>query len=455
MSRDDHPMDAARSDRARELALVDETFDRLFPICRSITGPGLRESLEILGEHLPLSVESVASGTEVFDWKIPPEWRLREAWVEDPTGARLADFRQSNLHVVNYSAPVDRELPLEELRPHLHSIPELPDAVPYVTSYYQRNWGFCLPHRTVERLPEGTYRAHVDSEFVPGTLDIGQAVLAGESEREVLVSSYLCHPSLANNELSGPLVLMLLYRRIARWPRRRFSYRFLLNPETIGSIVFLWKHGDELRQTLRAGIVLTCLGGPSGSLSYKTTRRETADLDLLVDHLNAFDGAGIRKRPFTPVSGSDERQFCSPGFDLPVAQLARTVYGEYDGYHNSLDTKEFMGIERLVESADAIERLLLAFEQAGRFLNQNPHGEPQLGRRDLYPNVNRRETWSRSSDTMLDEREFLNAALTVLNYSDGRHSMIDIANRLEQPIHRLGPVIERLEEAGLLAGGTS
>lgn len=189
-------------------------------------------------------------------------------------------------------------------------------------------------------------------------------------------------------------------------------------------------------------------------MSYKSTRREDADLDLLVEHLNRYADAGIRRRPFTPVSGSDERQFCSPGFDLPVGQVARTVYGDYDGYHNSLDTKEFMGIEPLVASAEAIEQLLRAFEIAGRFVNQSPHGEPQLGRRELYPNVNRRETWSRSSDTLLDERHFLNAVLTVLNYSDGEHSMIEIANRMELPIDRLAPVIERLEECGLLAGGT-
>ena len=292
---------------------------------------------------------------------------------------------QSNLHVVSYSEPVDRQLSLDELRPHLHSIPKLPQAIPYVTSYYRRTWGFCLPHATLERLPAGTYHALIESEFVDGHVVLGSCVLPGESAGEVLLSSYLCHPSLANNELSGPLVLWGLYRRLAAWPRRRFTYRFLLNPETIGSLCYLWLHGSEMRERMVAGLVLTCLGGPSPTLSYKASRRGDSLLDRTVQYLREETSLAIQRRPFDPTSGSDERQYGSPGFNLPVGQMARTVYNTYPGYHNSLDTKEFMGIGPLVESINEIEALLATLELAGTFRNLSPYGEPQLGKRRPVP----------------------------------------------------------------------
>ncbi len=434
-----------------DVSLADELFDRLFPICRSITGPGLRASLDILGEVIPLERESIPSGTGVFDWVVPREWRIRSARLTGPDGEVLADFAQTNLAVVNYSVPVDRELSLEELEPHLHSLPELPDAIPYVTSYYRENWGFCLPHRVRERLRPGTYRAFIDSELVDGQLDWGHAILPGESRREILLSSYLCHPSLANNELSGPIVLALLWRRLSRWPRRRYTYRFVLAPETIGSLCYLFRHGDELRERLAAGIVLTCLGGPTRALSWKRTRREDTLLDRVVERLAEEAPEDWEIRPFTPAHGSDERQYGSPGFALPVGQLARTVYGTYEGYHNSLDDKSFMGIETLVDSAARIEGLLRLFELAGPWVNLRPHGEVQLGRRGLYPTMNGPATRSLSSDAVADGRVLLERILHVLSWSDGTRDVAWIAARAGCRMADLEAPVARLEEEGLLA----
>lgn len=429
--------------------MLDGLFDELNPILRSITGPGLERSLAILSRHMPLEVETVPSGTQVFDWEVPPEWHLTRAQLIAPDGRTIADTARNNLHIVHYSEPVDRMVLREELESHLHSLPDLPDAVPYVTSYYQRNWGFSIPHRVRERLSPGQYRVLIESRFLSGGVPFGQCVLPGESGQEIVITSYLCHPSLANNELSGPLVLAALYRAIGGWTRRRFTYRFVLHPETIGSLCYLHRYGEHLRAHMTAGLVLTCLGGPEQSLSYELSRTGNSLLDRTV--LAGAGANGIRIREFDPTHGSDERQYCSPGFNLPVGQMARTIYGQYAGYHNSLDTKDFMGIDRLVDSAGRIERLLQTVEIAGYFHNLSPYGEPQLGKRGLYPNVNGASTWNDSSDCKMDGRTFLNRLLTVLNYSDGQHAMIDIAAKSGCPVEEYRPVIEKLEAAGLLA----
>jgi aminopeptidase-like protein len=428
--------------------LLDSLFDELFPILRSISGPGLRRSLDILARHMPLETEVVPTGTRVFDWEVPPEWHMRSARLTGPNGRTIADASVSSLHVLNYSAAVDTVLSREALERHLHSLPALPDAIPYVTSYYNRNWGFCLSHTARQSLPPGDYRAVIDSEFVMGGIPVAHCVLPGESAAEVLLSSYLCHPSLANNELSGPLVLLGLYRRLAAWPRRRYSYRFVINPETIGSLCYLYHQADHLRRHMAYGMVLTCVGGPQANLSYKMSRRGDSVLDLVM--LARAEAGRARVREFDPTSGSDERQYCSPGFNLPMGQIARTIYGEYDGYHNSLDDKAFMSIESLVKSVDEIESLLKTAEIAGHFRNQSPFGEPQLGRRGLYPTVNSAATWQKSNDTLLDARTFLNRLLTVLNYSDGRHSILDIAAKADLSVEDFRTVVERLEETGLL-----
>lgn len=431
-------------------ARLNDLFDRLFPICRSISGQGLRESFDILSEYLPLEIDGIDSGTKVFDWTVPQEWNIRSARLTGPDGEVIADFERSNLEVMNYSSPVDTELSLDQLKPHLHSIERLPDAVPYVTSYYERDWGFCLPHRTYERLREGTYKASIESEFLDGAVNFGHCLIAGETHNEIVLSSYLCHPSLANNELGGPLVLAELFQRIKHWKRRRYSYRFILAPETIGSLCYLYRHGQSLQSSMVAGMVINCIGGTSDTLSYKLSRRGDSLLDRTVLSLKSLGLLPIDIRPFDPTHGSDERQYCSPGFDLPMSQISRVAYGTYDGYHNSLDTKDFMGIDNLIDSADKIEQLLLAIENAGPFENLSPYGEPQLGQRGLYPMRNTPTNRQQSTDTKLDGREFLDRILYVLNYSDGRHDMLDIANKCHCSVLDLAPVIETLEAQGLL-----
>ena len=431
--------------------VLNQLFDELFPICRSITGPGICDSLAIVAKHLPLTMHRFPTGTRVFDWEVPPEWHIRAARLTGPDGKNIADFTRTNLAVMNFSEPVDKRLPLEALRPHLYTLPDLPDTTPYVTSYYRKNWGFCLPQEQADRLGPGMYHALIDAEHVDGHLQLGEAVIEGESDQEILLSTYLCHPSLANNELSGPLTMVDIYRRLSSWPRRHFTYRFVIAPETIGSLAYLSLRGDHLRDTVVGGLVLTCTGGPAPGLSYKTSRRENAQMDLLVAHLQRQEALKVDIRPFDPTDGSDERQYCSPGFNLPIGQMARTTYGTYDGYHNSRDDKAFMGIDPVIATAAAVEGLLHAFEWSGRFLNLSPHGEPQLGKRNLYPNVNSEDTREDSTDALTDKRTFLNRLLTILSYSDGEHSMLWIADRLHCSVSELVPVVERLIREDLLA----
>lgn len=447
-----------RMTRQDELKQMELLFDRLFPICRSITGPGLRKSLAILSEYLPLEIFSTQTGTKVFDWEIPQEWHIREAWLKGPDGKKIIDFSNSNLHVINYTEPVNRKIMFEELEPHLYTLPHLPDAIPYVISYYKKRWGFCLPHRVYEQLPKkGEYHAYIDADFTEGELNTAHAILPGETEEEVLISSYVCHPSLANNELSGPITAAFLYRRLAQWKKRRFTYRFVFVPETIGSVAYLYKFGKELKRKLHGGLVLTCIGGKGSNgeqlpLSYKQSRQEQSPIDKIVTHLFEKEKLLGNVRPFTPLFGSDERQYCSPGFNLPVGQMARAVYGAYQGYHNSLDTKEFMTIEALQQSVDELEQLFQALELDGYYVNQNPYGEVKLDKRNLYPDMNGPSVWGRSNNTVLDGRTLLNYVLMVLNYTDGKHTLAQIADKYGCSLFELEQVVHILKEQGLLTG---
>ena len=434
--------------RSQEYALLNEVFDELFPLLRSISGPGIEKSYEIIGRHMPVEVFGVPSGTQVFDWVTPPEWHCRSATLTGPDGEIICDLKVSNLHVVNYSECVDKKLSLEDLQSHLHSLPDLPDAVPYVTSYYNRTWGFCLTQQQRGGLKDGVYHAKIDSDFRSGRIPLAHSKLPGKSEREIVLSSYLCHPSLANNELSGPLVLLGLYLRIAQWPERQHSFRFILNPETIGSLCYLHLHGEDLMEKMDAGLVLTCLGGP-GKISYKKSRRENSIVDRLAEHW-VDRGESIDVRRFTPAGGSDERQYCSPGFNLPVGQFARAIYGDYDGYHNSLDTKEFMTIDALIDSIDELELFVRELDQAGAWINLSPFGEPQLGKRGLYPNINSASTWQTSSDEVFDGRVVLERILSVLSYSDGTNDLVDISRNCGCGVKELLPVVNRLQEEGIL-----
>ncbi len=430
-------------------------FNQLYPICRSITGPGIRESLEILAEHMPLHIEAVPSGSKVLDWTVPEEWELISARLIGPDGEVVVDTSHSNLHVLNFSEPFTGEMELDELQGHLYSVDELPNAIPYVTSYYVPRWGFCLSKEKRDTLQPGKYKVEINTKKYPGELNYAWAELQGESEEVVLVTSYLCHPSMANNELSGPLGLLRVYHELEKIKKRRFTYRFLLIPETIGSITYLAKNGEELSPKLFSGLVLTCLGGPGKRLSFKMSRRdwigEPSPIDTLARHLADFQSDDFAVRDFTPTGGSDERQFCSPGFNLPMAQAARTIYGDYAAYHTSLDDLQFMTIEAVERSASLIAATLQAMECCSvRFRNKQPFGEPQLGRRNLYPSINGPMTNQFSTDIAKDGRRALDNLLCVLSLADGERTLLEIAEHIDRSVLELVPIVRHLEKESMM-----
>lgn len=425
--------DAPSPDLGREMmGLVEE----LYPICRSITGDGVRETLRRVAEHIPLQVREVPTGTRVLDWKIPEEWNIREAWIEGPDGDYVVDFDDHNLHVVGYSQPVDREMSLEELRPHLHTLPTHPDWIPYRTSYYTDDWGFCLRHRKLEALEEGRYRVYIDAGLEEGTLTYGECHLPGETKDEVLVSTHCCHPSLANDNLSGIAVATTLAREIEAGPGRRYSYRFVFVPATIGAIAWLAANEGGAVRRVRHGLVLAGVGDP-GPPTYKRSRRGTAPVDRAAEHVLRHRG-GSRVRDFTPY-GYDERQYCSPGFDLPVGCLMRTPHGEYPEYHTSADDPSFLEPDSLADSLDLCRQVFDILETDGRYRNLQPKGEPQLGRRGLY---------RRKGGPSLPG--FETALLWVLNLSDGDHSLLDIAQRSDLSFAAIREAADALQDADLL-----
>lgn len=386
-----------------------------FPICRSITGDGVRQTLAKIRERIPLEIHEVPSGTPVFDWTVPREWNLRDAWVKGPDGRKVIDFQRSNLHVLNYSVPVHAKLPLEELKKHLFTLPDKPDLIPYRTSYYREAWGFCLAHREMLALPEGEYEARIDSTLADGSLTYGELFLPGETEREVLFSCHVCHPSLCNDNLSGIAVMTWLAGEMAQRPRR-YSYRFLFIPGTIGSITWLARNEERARR-IDHGLVAANLGDP-GRFHYKRSRRGAAEIDRAVYHVLKTSGEDFGFEEFVPF-GYDERQYCSPGFDLAVGSLTRTPYGRYPEYHTSADDLELVRPEALEGSLATYLQVVQALEGNRRYLSLNPKCEPQLGRRGLYRTI--------GGDDAGRSREL--ALLWVLNLSDGRHGLLDIAER--------------------------
>ena len=411
----------------------------LYPICRSITGDGVRRTLEIVHREVGgLEVHEVPTGTQVLDWTVPREWNVRDAWVADAAGERVIDFQASNLHLVSYSAPVRATMPLAELKQHLFTLPDQPDLVPYRTSYYAERWGFCASQRLVDGLPDGDYEVCVDTTLADGHLTYGEHLVEGRSSDEVLVSCHVCHPSLANDNLSGIAVASRLARLLAQGPRPRYSYRFLFIPGTIGSITWLARNEDHLDR-VRHGLVLSGVGDPGG-FTYKRSRRGDAEIDRVVAHVLGRSGRPHRVVDFSPY-GYDERQFCSPGFDLPVGRLSRTEFATYPEYHTSADDLDLVGPAQLQESLELCMEVVGVLEGNRRYLNLRPTGEPQLGRRGLYGQIGGR------SDA--EERQM--AMLWVLNQSDGRMSLLEVAERSGLPFALLAEVAATLEEAGLLA----
>jgi aminopeptidase-like protein len=414
-------------------ALVTE----LYPICRSITGDGLRQTLGILRRTAPLAVREVPTGTPVLDWTVPKEWNIRDAYVANGKGERVIDFRRSNLHVVNYSTPVRATMPLSELRPRLHSLPERPDWIPYRTSYYQEDWGFCLAHRDLERLSEGTYEVVIDSTLADGSLSYGELSLPGERPEEVLLSCHACHPSLANDNLSGLALLAILARELARMSPLRYSYRFLFVPGTIGSIAWL-SQNEEAAARVRHGLVVACVGD-AGPLTYKKSRRGDAEIDRAAGHVLRQAGKPHSVLDFSPY-GYDERQYCSPGFNLPVGSLTRTPHGRYPEYHTSADDLGLVRPESLADSLEAYLGVLAIVEGNDRYRNLHPKGEPQLGRRGLY----------RAMGGFPNPGDLQMAMLWVLNQSDGGPSLLDVADRSGLPFDTIRTAADRLVEHGLL-----
>jgi aminopeptidase-like protein len=408
----------------------------LYPICRSITGDGLRATLRRIAQDVPLTLHEVPTGTPVLDWTVPREWNIRDAYVANARGERVIDFRRSSLHVLNYSTPVRRRMTLAELRPHLHAMPAHPDWVPYRTSYYQEAWGFCLTQRQLDALPDGEYDVVIDSSLEPGHLTYGEWVLPGRTTDEVLLSCHSCHPSLANDNLSGIAVATALARWLAASPRR-LTYRLLFIPGTIGSITWLARN-DAVIPRIKHGLVLSCVGD-AGAPTYKRSRRGDALVDRAVEHVLATSGAPYRVRDFVPY-GYDERQYCSPGFDLPVGCFMRTPNGEYPEYHSSADNLDLVRPASLLASYETLIAVLEVLEGDGRFVNLNPKGEPQLGRRGLY---------QQTGGTSLPGFEM--ALLWVLNYSDGSRSLLDIAQRAGMPFATIRGAADALRTAGLLA----
>ena len=412
----------------------------LFDVPRSLTGDGVRRTLGYFREHLDaLQIHEVPSGTSAFDWEVPDEWNVHEAYIIAPDGEKICDFDERNLHLVGYSTPVEKTVSLDELQQHLHSIPEQPDAIPYVTSYYQKRWGFCLSHRRRKALKPGQYQVVIRSTLEPGHMTYGDAIIEGESDEEILFSTNICHPSMASNELSGPAVACALARWLKSLDERRYTYRFVFCPETIGAIYYLSEHLDEMQQKTAAGFQLTCCGDrrtysliPSREGNTLADRVARHVLDM---HVGDYDAYSFLER------GSDERQYCSPRVDLPVVSITRSKYRNYPEYHTSFDNLDFVSPRGLNETLALYKKCVQILEHNDRPRARFPC-EPQLGRRGLYPTLSRRG----SGQTVKDIKN-------LLAYADGQRDLIDIAETIGVPCDELIETYDRLVEKEVLIAG--
>ncbi|MFD4250722.1 DUF4910 domain-containing protein [Amycolatopsis thermoflava] len=416
----------------RDGAWMHALVERLYPLCRSITGDGVRATLDIIGEHIALDRHEVPTGTQVFDWTVPQEWNIRDAWIADADGKRVVDFAESNLHVVGYSVPVSATMSLAGLRPHLHTLPDRPSWVPYRTSYYSPAWGFCLAQETLDALPEGDYEVRIDSTLADGHLSYGEHVVPGQVADEVIVSCHICHPSLANDNLAGVAVAIALAKALVNpW----YTYRFLFMPGTIGAITWLARNDVD---RVKHGVVLAC-AGDRGDLTYKRSRRGDAEIDRVLAHV-------LRDRPhrildFSPY-GYDERQFCSPGFNLGVGSLTRTPYAGYPEYHTSADNPDFVSPAAMEDTLAVLREAFAVLDRNRRYTNLSPYGEPQLGKRGLYDSLGGRS----------DAKQAQMAMLWVLNLSDGDHDLLDITRRSGLEFDAVAAAADALRDAGLVAG---
>jgi len=442
-----------------------ELLSELYPICRSITGDGVRKTLKILQKHIPIEIHEIPSGTNVFDWTVPKEWNIEDAYVISPKGEKIIDFKKSNLHILNYSIPINKKIGLSELKKHIHTIPEQPNLIPYVTSYYAENWGFCMSHNDFLKLEEGEYSVVIKSELTDGSLTYGEYLLSGESDEEILLSCYVCHPSLCNDNLSGIVLLTLLAKYLKKFSNK-YSIRFLFVPETIGAISWLSKNEKNLSK-IKYGLVATCVGD-SGNFTYKKSRYGNAAIDEIVTDVLRKNNLKCNILDFFPW-GSDERQFCSPGFNLPVGSLMRSMYGGsvFPEYHTSGDDLNFVKKEFLADSFWYYTQIIYNIEQkfgiainnigeknilqksekyektSKKFLNTNPKCEPQLGKRGLYHLIGGKNT-----NYMDRNREF--TMFWILNLSDGNYSLVDIARISKIDLETIETTANILHQNGLL-----
>lgn len=413
-----------------------QLMSELYPICRSITGNGVRETLDKIKRIVPIEVHEVASGTKAFDWTVPKEWNIKDAYVKNSKGERIIDFKKSNLHVLNYSVPVQKKVSLGELKEHLFTLADHPDWIPYRTSYYSENWGFCISHNQFIKLEEDTYEVCIDSSLKNGHLTYGEYYIKGEISDEVLISTHICHPSLCNDNLSGIVLATSLAKYLSQ-ASLRYSHRFLFIPGTIGSITWLCLNEPKVSK-IKHGLVVVCVGD-SGGFTYKKTRQQDANIDKIVTHVLRDSDNDFEIIDFFPY-GYDERQYCSPGFDLPVGCLMRTPHGQFPEYHTSADNLDFVKPENLAISFSTYLAVLNILGNNKKYLNQNPKCEPQLGKRGLYHKIGGHD----------DSKAFQLAMLWVLNLSDGKNSLMDISERAKLGFDLIKEVADTLAEHGLL-----
>ncbi len=416
-----------------------QLLEKLFPICRSITGNGVRQTLNILSELAPIKQLEFPTGIQVFDWIIPKEWNIKDAYIKDKQGNKLVDFKENNLHVLGYSVPINKKVSKQELLSHIITLPDMPDAIPYATSYYKERWGFCIEHKRLENFIDDEYEVCIDSKLEEGFLTIGEGYIQGKIEDEILLSTYVCHPSMANNELSGPVVQTFLYKYLlSKKSDLNYSYRFLYVPETIGSITYLAHYGDVLKQKVKAGYVITCIGNDAPFTYKKSKQGDSLSDRAAINVLKSYN------KEFNILDwfpwGSDERQYCSSGFNLPVGSLMCSLYGTYKEYHTSLDNLDFISEQAIKNSIQTYIDIIESIETNEIYINTNPHCEPQLGKRGLYPNLGSQKSYE----------SYIKKIQWLLALSDGKHDVIDIAEKLNLPAKDFKDEINKLIEAGLL-----
>jgi len=410
----------------------------IYPICRSITGDGVRQTLDILARHIPLTITEIPSGTPLFDWNAPQEWSIRKAWIKNEQGVKIVDFARHNLHVVNYSMPVSRVMAFEELAGHIHTLPDQPELIPYRTIYYAENWGFCMSHQDFEKLKPGSYEVYIDAERFPGHLTYGEYILEGATDREFLLSAHICHPSLANDNCSGLALLTILARQMASLPNLRHTYRFIFAPGTIGALAWLSQNEDGLDR-IDHGLVVSCVGDGGGP-TYKRSRRGNAFIDRAMAIALRDLAPEASLLDFSPY-GYDERQYCSPGFNLPVGLFQRSLFATFPEYHTSADNLDFIRPKHLARSWQIVSYVIDIAEKDWTPINLSPRGEPQLGRRGLYAAM--------GGDKRTGEKAM--ALLWVLNLADGDNSLLAMAERSGMSFFDIADAARRLKEAGLLA----